>query len=172
MFNNKKKVHERTMTNYTELIKKYYRNDGENMTATPKITSAERSSNEYHRKVRQAALKKHRHLILDELINEIPFRLTEPQILQIRYWIDNFNDNFKNFHRKSSNETIILAFIMIQRKKVNPKIQVERFTISRKYNLTHPVFETIQNRLIFELMRTTQLVYNQSRYYNHEILKK
>ena len=154
------------------LINKYCKPDGANITANHKPHPAERTSNEYRKKQKQEETRKHRQLILDELLNETPFNLNPVQVQQIRYWIDKFNADFKNFNRKSSNETIILAFIMIQRKKVNPRLNVERFTISRKYKLNNTVFITIQNRLIFRLMRTTQLVYNQSRYYNHNILEK
>lgn len=160
------------MTDYNRLINKYYKTDGKNLTGHIKIHKAEKMSNKYHRERRLEATEKHRYLLLQELLKETPFRLTENQIKQIEYWLTTFNDNFKNFHRKSSEETIILGFIMIQRKKANPKLQVEKFTISRKYNLTNQVFELIQNRLIFELMRTTPLTYSQAKHYNHEILQK
>ena len=160
------------MVDYNRLINKYYKTDGKNLTGHIKIHKAEKMSNKYHRERRLEATEKHRYLLLQELLKETPFRLTENQIRQIEYWLTSFNDNFKNFHRKSSEKTIILAFIMIQRKKVNPKLQVEKFTISRKYNLTNQVFELIQNRLIFELMRTTPLTYSQAKHYNHEILQK
>ena len=160
------------MTDYNRLINKYYRPDGKNPTGNIKINNAEIISNEYDKTLKSDNRRKHRHLLLDELLNETPFRLKETQILQIRYWIDNFNEDFKGFHRRSSNETIILAFIMIQRKNTNPKLNVEKFSISRKYNLTNPVFINIQNQLIFELMRTTPLTYSQAKHYNHEILQK
>lgn len=155
-----------------KLIKKYYKPEGKNKTGHLYIYAAERTSNKYKRKVRQESMRKHRHLLLDELLLEIPFNLTDSQITQIRYWIDNFNPYWKQFHRQVSNETIILAMIMIQRKKVNSKLQVEKFSISRKYGLTSPIFTNIQNSLIFLLMQTTQLVYNQKAYYNNEILSK
>lgn len=160
------------MSDINRLINKYYRKDGKNLTGNIKIHKAEKMSNKYHRERRLEATEKHRYLLLQELLNEIPFRLTTSQTRQIEYWITTFNDNFKNFHRKSSEKTIILGFIMIQRKKANPKLQVEKFTISRKYNLNNQVFELIQNRLIFELMRTTPLTYAQAKHYNHEILLK
>ena len=160
------------MSDINRLINKYYRKDGKNLTGNIKINNAEIISNEYDKTLKSDNRRKHRHLLLDELLNEIPFRLNETQTLQIRYWIDNFNEDFKGFHRRSSNETIILAFIMIQRKNTNPKLNVEKFSISRKYNLTNLVFESIQNKLIFRLMQTTPLLYNQQVYVNHEILQE
>lgn len=160
------------MTNYRKLIRKYYKKEGKNNTEHIKIHPSEKTSNNYQYQRRLEAKQKHRYLLLQELLKEIPFHLDESQIAQIEYWLTTFNKNFKNFHRKSSEKTIILAFIMIQRKKTNPKMQVEKFSINKKYNLTYPVFELIQNRLIFELMRTTPLTYSQSKHLNHEILIK
>lgn len=157
------------MTDIKRLINKYYRKDGEDLTGISVYNNGERYSNEYKRKIRQDSARKHRHLILDELITEVPFHLTKTQTTQIRYWIDSFNEDFKNFHRRSSNETIILALIFIQRKQFDNKTRVEEFSICSKYNLTEPVFLTIQNRLIFNLMNSTQLKYSQAKYVNNEI---
>lgn len=167
-----KKGQKNNMTNINKLISTYYNSDGENMTASIKKHKAECTSNEYNKKQKLEANRKNRHLLLDQLLNEIPFNLNENQIQQIRYWIDSFNPYFKDFHRQASNETILLAFIMIQRKQVNKRLNVEKFTINRKYKLTQAIFTSIQNQLIFELMRTTPLTYNQSLKYNHEILEK
>ncbi len=149
------------MTHIEQLLTKY-----------EKSTSAERYTTEYKRKLKQETARKNRHLILDELLTEIPFHITTDQETQIRYWIDRFNNNFKDFHRQASNETIILAFIIIQLKQENKRLNIEKLSISRKYNLTQRIFNNIQNELIFQLMKTTELRYTQSKYYNHEILKK
>lgn len=160
------------MKNINKLIKKYYKSDGENMTATPKKNKSEHYSNEYWQKQRLESSRKHRHLILDNLLNEISFTLKQSQIKEIRYWIDTFNPYFKDFHRQASEETIILAFIMIQRKQTDKRLQPHTLSISHKYKLTSAKFTTIQNQLIFELMRTTPLTYTLSKKYNHEILGK
>lgn len=152
------------MTNIEFLIKKYYKPDGKNMTGTNKKTSQERYTETYRKNENIKANLKHRHNILSELLTEIPFTLTTVQTEQIRYWIDTFNNTFKDFHRQSSNETIILAMIMIQAKRANSRLNVEQYNISTKYNLTSPIFELIQNRLIFQLMRTTPLTYNQRKH--------
>lgn len=160
------------MTDIKKLLNTYYKADGRNLTGNIRINKSEKMSNKYHNERRQNERQKHRYLILHELLKETPFTLQKTQIEQIEYWLTIFNKNFKNFHRKASEETIILAFIMIQRKKVKPNLKITKYTISRKYDLTLPVFTLIQNRLIFELMRTTPLIYNQSKHYNHEILIK
>lgn len=160
------------MTNINELIKEYYTPDGENMTATPKKSKSECYTNNYNKQQKLEANRKNRHLLLDTLLNETPFKLNKNQIQQIRYWIDTFNPYWKQFHRQASNETILLAMIMIQYKKENSRLKIERYPINQKYNLTTSKFITIQNQLISLLMRTTPLTYNQSIHYNHEILEK
>lgn len=160
------------MTDINKLIATYYNRDGENITATPKKDKRECYTKEYQQQQRLEANRKNRHLLLDSLLNEIPFRLTNAQIEDIRKWINTFNPYWKDFHRQASDETIILAFIMVQRKQANKRLKVERFSISKKYNLTNSVFITIQNQLIFELMRTTPLTYTLSQKYDHDILEK
>jgi len=160
------------MTDIKRLMNKYYSTDGKNMTGTPKRNKYEQTSKEYNKRQRTEYNLKLRQSILSEILNEIPFHITEIQTQQIRYWITMFNEDFKNFHRQSSNETILLAFIFIQQKQVNKRINVEQYSISKKYNLTTPIFETTQNELIFQLMRTTPLQYNQKKVLDNSILQK
>lgn len=160
------------MTNINKLLRKYYKPDGENMTADIKVNPAERYTNKYHNNIRQTQKQKHRHLLLDQLLNEVPFYLQEDQITQIRYWIDTFNTEFKNFHRQASEETIILALIFIQRKQTHKDTQIYRYKISTKYDLTQSIFTNIQNQLIFQLMRTTPLIYSQKKHLDNHILQK
>ena len=156
------------MSNIESLLNKYYKKEGANLTAHQKINKAEKHTREYNKKLKREQYRRNRHLILKQLLNEIPFTLKPYQIKQIQYWIDRFNDDFKSFHRNSSNETILLAFIMIQHMNTNKGTNINKYSISKKYKLTLPKFETIQNQLIFQLMKTTELRYSQSRYYNHE----
>jgi len=149
------------MTDYNKLLKKY-----------EKPTSSEKYSNEYQNKLNQESARKNRHLILDELLLEVPFTLKKPQITIIRTWIDDFNNEFKDFHRQSSNETIILAFIFLMRKEDYPKLDISTFTISKKYNLTKPIFELIICRLVYRLIKTMPIVLRTTNRKDHDILQK
>ena len=149
------------MININYLLKKY-----------DKITPAERHTNEYYNKNKTEENRKNRHLLLDSLLNEVPFTLNKNEIRQIRYWIDRFNTEWKNIHRQSSDETILLALILMQRKHSNPKIQIQQYNICETYDLTTSKFITIQNRIVFLLMKTTPLVYTQSKYYDHYLQEK
>ena len=154
------------MTNINSLLKKYEHNNRN------KWVKGESTSKEYKRKQYLESNRKHRHLILDQLLNEIKFTLNPDEIQQIRYWIDTFNPHWKEFHRQSTNETIILAMIMIQYKTRNTKLKIEKYSITKKYNLTSSKFELIQNRLIFLLMKYTPLTYTQSNKHDNYLLNK
>ena len=156
------------MSNIEQLLQKYYTPEGENTTAYEKRHRAEHTSKEYWNRQRQETALKHKHLILNELLNEINFNIKPYQIQQVRYWIDRFHKDLKNLHRQSSNETIILALIMIEYKQDNPKMDIGTMKISRKYGLTNHKFTIIQNRLIHQIMKTTELRYNQAKYANQE----
>ena len=160
------------MTDIKKLIHRYYTPDGKNMTAKTKKDPRERYTNEYNKQRKQEINRRHKHIILNDLLQETPIQLNKTEIQTIRYWIDTFNNEFKTFHRQSSNETIILAFIIIQAMKTNPKIRIEDYRICTKYHLNKDKYTLIQNRLIFQLMKTTPLVYNQARYVNHTLIEK
>lgn len=149
------------MTDIKKLLMKY-----------EKPTAAEKTSREYDYKQKMEKAKKHKHLLLDQLLNEITFTLDKTQVDQIRRWIDLFNPYWKDFHRQASNETIILAFIFIQYKQVNPKLRIYEHSICTKYKLTDRKFEVIQNNLIFQLMKHTPLTYTLSTKYDNDILNK
>ena len=160
------------MTEINQLINKYYKNDGLNNTGHNRRVKGEMTSKKYYNTERQEATRQNKHLILDQLLNEIPFRLNQKQVQQIRNWIDLFNQDWKDLHRKASNETIILALILIQHKNRNPKIKPEKYSISHKYRLSIATFTLIQNRLIFLQMKHTPLTYTLSNRYDHELLNK
>jgi hypothetical protein len=136
------------MTNIEKLIKTY-----------EKHVKGERTSKEYQRQQRQERTAKHKHLLLDTILNEAPFTIKKYQKDQIKRWIDLFNPYWKTLHRQSSDETIILALIFIQQKQANKSLNIQEYSITRKYDLTCPKFISIQNNVIFLLMKTTPLTY-------------
>lgn len=140
------------MTNYNRLLRKY-----------EKPTPGERYTPAYNREIRTQQRVKNRHLLLDQLLNEIPFYLTRNEKQRIRYFIDTFT-NFKIFHRRVSNECILLSFIFLMKTLRNPKTDVEKYSISKKYGLNNPVFRLIICRLNNEVMKTTPLLLNQNKH--------
>lgn len=160
------------MNDIVKLLEKYYKCDGDNLTGIEKPTRAEKTTKDYNRKMKKKQYNRNRHLILDVLLNEVPYKFKTYQIVQVRYWIDRFNDNFKDFHRQASNEAIILAFLLIHWKQENPKLKISNLPITHKYNLTIEKFILIETRLLFKLMQSTELVYNQRRYVNSNLLEE
>ena len=143
------------MNNIKHLLHKYENQYGEN-----KWVQGEHATPDYWNKERQKAETKNKHLILDTILNEYPFELNIAQIRTLHYWIDIFQPDWKSIHYNSSTETIILALIFIQYKRVNSNITPDEYSISKKYKLTSKKFSLIQNRIIFLLMKNTPLRYN------------
>lgn len=148
------------MTDIDKLLKKY-----------AKPTKAERYTSTYKKKLQIEQRVKNRHLILDALLNEIPFTLTSTQVDIIRYYIDTFKD-FKKFHRQASNETILLAFIFLMRTLDKPKTNVDEYSISKKYGLNNTNFRLIICRLNKELMEHLPITIHEYKKDAHEILEK
>ena len=153
-------MHERTMTNYKHLLQKY-----------EKPTSAERYSQEYKRKLKQKQAIKNRHLLLDELLNEIPFHLTNEEIDIIRHFINTIK-NFNNLHRRTSNKGILLAMIFLMRTLTKPKTNVDEYSISKKYGLNNTNFRLIICRLYDEILKNLPLTIHQTKKDNYYYLEK
>lgn len=134
--------------NYKKLLKKYEKNNHDI------YVNGEKRSPKYEREYKQKQTIRKRYMIADILFNEVPFHLNDSEKDHVRYLIDH-NKNFKKLHGKASNETIILAFIFYTKLAYNHRIKIDEYKISRKYNLTHYVFERIICRItLFELKET------------------
>lgn len=136
-----------------------------------KPTSAERYTKEYKRKLKQKQRIKNRHLLLDELINEIPFHLTNTEIDTIRYFIDTVKD-FNRLHRRTSNKGILLAMIFLMRTLTKPKTNVDEYSISKKYGLNNTNFRLIICRLNNEILMSLPITIHETKKDNYEYLEK
>lgn len=148
------------MTNYTQLLKKY-----------EKPTSAERYTKTYKKQLKQKQRIKNRHLLLDELNNEIPFHLTNTQIDTIRYFINTVKD-FNKLHRRCSNKTILLAMIFLMRTIDKPKTNVDEYSISKKYGLNNTNFRLIICRLNNEILMSLPITIHETKKDNYLYLEK
>lgn len=136
-----------------------------------KPTSAERYTKKYKRELKQKQRIKNRHLLLDELTNEIPFHLTNTQIRTIRYFIDTVKD-FNRLHRRCSNKTILLAMIFLLRTLDKPKTNVDEYSISKKYGLNNTNFRLIICRLNNEILKSLPITIHETKKDNYEYLEK
>ena len=136
-----------------------------------KPTSAERYTTEYKRKLKQKQAIKNRHLLLDELLNEIPFHLPNTQIQTIRYFINTIK-NFNDLHRRCNNKAILLAMIFLMRTLDKPKTNVDEYSISKKYGLNNTNFRLIICRLNNEILMSLPLTIHETHKDNYEYLEK
>ena len=129
-------------------------------------------SKESKQKIRYETKRKNRHLIFDELRNEADsINLSPNQIKLVRYLIDDFNEDFKNLHRKAKEETVILVFMFYLKKIETPSIRLESYRICGKYGLTNHVFEIIVCRMLLKFMKKCPIVpTNNYSKKDHEIL--
>lgn len=153
------------MTNIEKLMRKYYTSKSKNPCEHEKRCKAERTSPEYWNRQRQTATLKDKHLLLDQVLNDIGQPLNPQQKNEISNWIDIFRDDWKTLHRQSTNEAIILALIIIQYKNNHYKLTNTIKKACIDYDLDRKKFIFIQNRVIFLLMKHTTLQYTISEKY-------
>ena len=116
--------------------------------------NGERISNDARNRNRIESKRKNRHLLLDGLLLEADaLNLNPNQVKIVRYLIDEFNTEFQELHRKSSEETIILAFMFYVKMIDEPRTNVRNYRISTKYNLTDKVYEIVLCRMLLKFMR-------------------
>ena len=132
----------------------------------------ERHTNQYKQRIKHESKRKHRHLIFDELLNEARIlHLNNNQVKVVRYLIDDFNDEFKELHRRLSEEAIILSFMFYVKMIDDPKINITRYRVSTKYELTNQAFETIVCRMLLKFMKRCPIrPYHNYNNDEHEVL--
>lgn len=151
------------MTNYARLLRKYDKN----------YAPGEVRSPEYDQQLKQESTLKHRMLIVDQLTLEAKYLvLTHYQKENVKYLVKIFNNNFKSLHRRASDETIILAFVFFLKKLETPKIRLQNYSITQKYNLTDAVFELILCRITDYFMKRSPITINPTLLDNHDDLIK
>ena len=75
-------------------------------------------------------------------------------------------------HSKAKTETIILAFIFYIKLNEEPKIKLNQYKITSKYDLSDNIFEIIICKLAEYYMQRMPIVPVGSTNYDHEILCK
>lgn len=129
-------------------------------------------SRESLKTIRDESKRKHRYLLLDELITEANLPFTGDQKQMARYLIDTYSDDLKALHRRASTETILLAFIFYLKKVQKPSIRLGDYAITRKYELSDDVFEIILCRMLLEFLKKTPILPRQSTKDEHDTLYK
>lgn len=148
------------MTNYQQLLDKY---------SAPYVPG-EKRSDEYERKSKKEQRLKKRLILLDLILNDAKTLLVNPmEKKQVQYLIKKHSHKFKELHGTASEETIILAFIFYVKMLSNISVKIDRYSVSKKYNLNHNNFETIICRLANQYM-SKYIPPEITTDYDHEIL--
>ena len=131
----------------------------------------ETRTSEYEKQIKQKKSIQDKLDIAETLFTETPFHLTENDKEQVRHLIQMY-PNFKELHKRASNETIILAFIYYTKIPYNTDIKLNNYTITKKYNLTHNTFELIICRLALNYLREVYIIPTEPHDIDHNILYK
>ena len=149
------------MVDYQELLDKY----------DEPYVPGEKRSTEYERKVKREQRLKSRLVKLDLILNDAKTLLVTPsQKEQVQFLIRKHSNDFKELHRTVSEETIILAFIFYVKMMEDVSVKIDRYTVSKKYNLTHNTFETIICRLAKQYILRDSIPFMVTTDYDHEIM--
>ena len=146
-----------------KLLKKY---DNSNYVPGEKRT---RDQEKIHK---QKQLKREKHELVDELLNETKVLLLSNHDKEHVHYLVNKFDDFNNLHRQASKEAIILAFIFYVAKINTPKRQLKEYSFTGKYGLTEPVFELIMCRLVQRLLAESPIIPKNTKKYDNDILYK
>ena len=131
----------------------------------------ETRTSEYEKQIKQKKSIQDKLEIAETLFTETPFHLTENDKEQVRHLIQMY-PNFKELHKRASNETIILAFIYYTKIPYNTDIKLNNYTITHKYKLTHNTFEIIICRLTLNYLQQVYIIPREPKETNHNILEK
>lgn len=112
-----------------------------------------------------------KHIICDNLIDETNLSFSKTQVDFIHYLIDRFSD-FKKLHGRAKKETILLAFIFYVKKVEDSRINLNNYSISKKYNLTDTIFKLIICRMCDDFIKTSAIRHYETKRYDHETLSK
>lgn len=131
----------------------------------------ETRTSEYEKQIKQKQSIKDKLEIAETLFTETPFHLTPQDKEQVRHLIRMY-PNFKDLHKRASNETIILAFIYYTKIPNNTDIKLNNYSITRKYNLTHNTFELIICRLALNYLKEVYIIPTTPNDIDHNLLYK
>lgn len=134
----------------------------------------EKRSNTYNRQIKIESRHKNRIQILNQLNNELPYsiKLNRYEKELCTAVLEVFKNDIKHLNRQASEEQIILSIIYTIKKRVKPKLQIEEYSIFKKYQLNCNTLLTILCRLTNYYMVHNPLVIQETTRYDHELLSK
>lgn len=146
------------------LLKKYEFNNKD------KHVRGERRTPENERVHKQEQLKREKHELAEELLNETKIlMLSNNEKEHVHYLIDKFSD-FRRLHGNCKKEVIILALIWYVAKINTPKRQLKEYSFPKKYGLTDNIFELIMCRIVQRLLSEAPIIPKSTKKYDNDIL--
>ena len=132
----------------------------------------EKHSSETNKLLKQKQRRFEKHNICENLFFEINIYFAPYQKDFVHYLIDYFSEDFKKLHGRAKNETIILTFMFFTKKIEDSRINLNNYSISKKYGLTDNIFKLVVCRMCDYYIKNSALNYVETTSYDHEILSK
>ena len=150
------------MKNINTLLKKYSAN----------YVPGEERSPEYDNILKQKNILQDNIQLLHELNQELPDTLTlnKCDIRIAETLVKRFHRQLKTLHKQAKKEAIYLSFLFYLNKMENPLIQIEDYTIFRKYGLTTSIYSLIITRVCDTYIRERPLSITTTTDYDHDLL--
>lgn len=150
------------MKNINHLLHKYQ----------PQYIPGEERSAEYDNMIKQKNKLKDNIQLLHTLNQELPKTLTlnKCDLRIAETLVKRFHRQLKNLHNNAKKEAILLSFLFYLNKMENPVIQIEDYTIFRKYGLTTSIYSLIITRVCDTYIRERPIPITQTTRYDHDLL--
>lgn len=135
-------------------------------------------SNEYETRIKQEKTLNKRLDLADTIFNEITYSdstlyIHPGQKKQVKELIQIYSKDFTQLYRKrESDEKIILALIFYIKKQEDNSIQIQKYNVTKKYGLSHTIFETVLCNLIANYLKEVYIIPRPTKEKNHDILAK
>ena len=132
----------------------------------------EKRSLEYDNMIRQKNTLQDNIHLLHILNKELPetLQLNRCDMKIAENLVAVFNTNLKTLHKQAKTETILIVFIFYLKKMENPKLQIEDYTILKKYGLTTSIYSLIISRAFMYYMEHVPISIKTTTDYDHEKL--
>jgi len=150
------------MKNIDKLLKKYSKN----------YVPYEERSPEYDNMIKQKNKLQDNIQLLHELNQDLPtnLQLNKCDIRIAETLVKRFNGRLKILHKQAKKEAIYLSFIFYLNKMENPLIQIEDYTIFRKYGLNTQIYSLIITRVCDNYIRERPIPITTTTDYDHDLL--
>ena len=132
----------------------------------------EKQSSETNKQLKQRQRRLEKHKLCEELFLEINLHFAPYQKEFIHYLIDLFSEDFKKLHGRAKNEVIILIFMFYTKKVEDARVNLNNYSISKKYGLNDSIFKLVVCRMCDYYIKNSHLVYSETTRYDHDILSK